>query len=78
MILKPDKRVLSALSTLQNDQDFQTVIEHLKVSLETLKQDSAYQKDETLLRWNQGATQALGELLQLAQDSRDLLYKIRG
>lgn len=77
MINKPDKTVLSALSQLQSDSDFQIVLKHLNASLETLKSDSAYSKEEYILRWNQGAIQALGEFVSLAENCRELLYKVR-
>lgn len=77
MINKPDKIILSALSQLQSDSDFQIVLRYLSATLETLKADGAYLKEEHMLRWNQGATQALGEFVDLANNCRELLHKVR-
>lgn len=77
MLTKPDRTVLSAFSQLQSDQDFQIVLKYLRESLDALKTDAAYSKEEHILRWNQGAIQALIQITDTAENARELLHKFR-
>ena len=77
MLKRLDKNVASAFSTLRLDPQFQTVLEWLKSSLEDVRRDNDSTKDEVLTRWNQGAAQALAEILATAEQSQELLRKLK-
>lgn len=77
MLTKPSIRVLSALSALEGHPDFVVITEWLKASLQQLHSDSSRVQDDVLVRWNQGASQVLEDLLMKAQSARDVLNKSR-
>jgi hypothetical protein len=66
-----------ALSSLLLDPQFQTVLGWLKGSLEDVRRDNDSTKDEILARWNQGAAQALAEIVATAEQSQELLRKLK-
>lgn len=75
MLVKPDQRVLSALSALEHDRDFQVVLMWLTTSLDELRRANDSTKDEVLTRWNQGAAQTLTSLIETTKKSRDVLAR---
>jgi hypothetical protein len=77
MLSKADRSVLSALSTLKGDADFEVFVKYLERSLQDLLMNSRMTKDETYLRWQQGAAQALSQLIETAYTARENLHKIR-
>lgn len=77
MLHKTDRVIISALSTLKGNKDFEIVRVYLEQSLQDLYRANATTKDEVILRWNQGAIQVLEQLLDMARDARDTLQKFR-
>ena len=77
MLNKPNNQVLSALSALRSDTNFETVRSWLQESLQSLYSDSCHTKDETLSRWQQGAAQAVDEFLKKSDEAADVIRKSR-
>ena len=77
MLRKPSQQVLSALATLEGNSQFETVRTWLEDSLLDLYRDSARTKDEVLSRWQQGAAQAVEELLTKAKEAPEVIRKSR-
>lgn len=75
MLSQPTKRVIQALATLQNDNDFQEVLSWMQDSLDHLCKDSFYTKDEAQTRWYQGAGQVITEFIEKASTARDVIRK---
>lgn len=77
MLDKPSQRVISALSTLEGNTDFQVVQAWIRDSLEHLKTDAATSREDYLVRWQQGAVQALSEIDKYMSDAREILRKYK-
>ena len=77
MLKHPDTRVLSALSGLEGNANFETVKQWLEESLQDLYRNSVRTKEESLSRWQQGAAQAVGDFLDTAKNSQASLRKSR-
>lgn len=77
MLKSPDQKVLVALAALQGNSQFETVRDWLKESLQDLYMSSVSTRDEVLSRWNQGAAQAVSELLEKADNAPAALRKSR-
>ena len=77
MLKKPSQQVLNALSSLEGNSQFETVRSWLEESLQDLYRDSVNTKDEVLSRWQQGAAQAVGELLEKSKEAGDVIRKSR-
>ena len=77
MLNKPDQRVLSALAALEDDHNFSVVLEWLESSLGELDVATRTTKDEVLTRWNQGASQALAELVGAAKNARSAMNRAK-
>lgn len=77
MLSKPNQKVLSALASLQGNQDFSTVQEWLCQSLDDLYANGATAKDDVIVRWHQGAAQAVRELLDKAATAQEVIRKSR-
>jgi len=75
MLNKPSKRVISAFTTLEGNSDFESVMDWIRESLENLKSANAEAREEYLVRWGQGAIQALGQINEYSKNSRDILKK---
>ena len=71
---RPGDKELTALLRLRGDMDFRN---WCKASLETYRDDTMMQRDETSLRVAQGKAQVLAELLDLIEQAPDLLTKRR-
>ena len=71
MILKqsPD-RVIAALSSLEGNTEFEVVMGWLEESRADLHVASMHTKDEVVLRWQQGASQVLDDLIRKVRSSR--------
>ena len=65
------------MSSLLPDPQFQTVLNWLKASLEEVRFANDSTKDEVLTRWNQGAAQALAEIVATTEQSQELLRKLK-
>jgi hypothetical protein len=77
LLNKANPQVLAALSSLNVNQDFLKVKEWLCESLDRLYADGATTKDETIVRWTQGAAQTVRDFLEKAESANDLLRKSR-
>lgn len=77
MLSRPSPQVISALASLQGNPSFETVRGWLEESLQNLYADSARTKDETLCRWQQGAAQAVADLLEKSKDAPEVIRKSR-
>lgn len=77
MLLRPSAKVLSALASLETDANFQVVLAWLSESRQDLSDTSCATRDEVLCRWQQGAVQAVGDLLDTAKTARASLNKSR-
>ena len=77
ILVKSNQRLLSALSALDGDPNFEVVKEWLTVSLDELNVANASTKDEVLTRWNQGSIQTLKEVLETSKNARQALSRLR-
>ena len=77
MLKNADHQVLVALASLQGNSQFETVRSWLQASLQDLHTSTATTKDEVLTRWNQGAAQAVAELLEKAENAPAALRRSR-
>lgn len=75
MELARDQRVLEAMARLKGDADFDVLVEAIKEELSALHRDMTITREETPLRWMQGAAQTLSELLDLIGQSADIVYR---
>lgn len=69
--------MLSALSTLSGHPDFEVVCDWLGKSLVNIRETTDTTKDEVMVRWQQGASQVLSELLMKKDEARDTLRKLK-
>lgn len=77
MLKKPSTQVLSALASLEGNTNFETVRSWLDESLQDLRTTSCYTKDEVITRWQQGAAQAVEDLLGRSKEASAILRKSR-
>lgn len=63
MLLKANQKVDSSLRMLRSEPHFQTVLEWLSQSKESLRKDLTECRDEITLRQTQGALQAIEDIL---------------
>lgn len=77
MLAKPTHQVLNALASLQGDPHFATVRDWLCQSLDDLYANGASAKDDVIVRWHQGAAQAVRDLLDKAASASEVIRKSR-
>lgn len=77
MLSRPSTKVITALARLEGNNDFEVIREWLKESLQDLYGTCTATKDETLVRWQQGAAQTVADFLSRAEEARGLLHKSR-
>jgi hypothetical protein len=77
MLVRPNQQVLSALASLQGNASFETVRAWLEDSRQHLYSGMSVTKDEVLTRWQQGAVQAVDELLETACNAQEVIRKSR-
>ena len=77
MLKKPDTQVLNALASLQGNSNFEAIRSWLESSLQDLYVTSSITKDEVISRWNQGAAQAVAELLEKAKEAPEVIRRSR-
>ena len=65
-------RVISAMARLTNSKDFQLLTEKLENELHRMDEENRIEADRILLRHQQGACQALGDLLKQCKEAREL------
>jgi hypothetical protein len=77
MLKRPDDKVLQALANLEGNLSFETIRSWLEESLQDLYRDSCSTKDDVLSRWQQGAAQAVGEILEKSKEAGNVIRKSR-
>jgi len=77
MLKQSPDRVISALSSLEGNTEFEVVMGWLEESRADLHAASLHTKDEVVLRWQQGAGQLLDDLIQKVRSSRQTQYSRR-
>jgi len=77
MLQKPSIQVLNALASLKGNNQFEAILQWMEASLQDLYRDSANTKDEVLCRWQQGAAQAVSEILEKSKDAGEVIRKLR-
>lgn len=65
-----------ALDRIKRTMDGEIVLDWIKGSIDALQAEAAEQEHETKLRWNQGAQQALGKVLENARISQDIIGRL--
>lgn len=65
------------MASLEGHPEFEVIREYLQACLRDLQINSATTKDDVVLRWQQGGTQVLSELLARAANARELTYKLQ-
>lgn len=70
MLQRPELRVIQAFNNLEGNVEFQVVLAWLQGNLDEIRKSNDSTKDEVLTRWNQGACQALEELIDTAKNAR--------
>lgn len=74
MVLQSPDRVVAALASLEGNAEFEVFLSWLEESLDELRGMSCYTKDEVVVRWQQGACQALTDLVRTARMARQTQY----
>lgn len=77
MLKQSPDRVISALSSLEGNTEFEVVMGWLEESRADLHAASLHTKDEVVLRWQQGAGQLLDDLIRKVRSSRQTQYSRR-
>lgn len=77
MLKKPSPQVIQALASLRGHPHFETISRWLEESLQDLYRNSCSTKDEVLSRWQQGAAQAVNDLLSRASEAEEVIRKSR-
>ena len=75
MLNRPNERILKSLHALKSTEEWVTVREWIADSLNQMRKDSGRITDEVLLRWHQGACQALDTLLEYETKTKTILEK---
>jgi len=71
LISRPDDRTKAALARLRNDGDFQEFLAWLQGALFDLDRQKRFTSDGVLLRHQQGAAQAIAELVEHAHGNKE-------
>jgi hypothetical protein len=77
MLAKSNIKLLTALSSLEGDANFELIKAWLTQSIDDLNVANASTKDEVLTRWNQGSIQALMEILETSNHARQALSRLK-
>lgn len=75
MLNRPDERILKAMHALKSTEEWATFRAWIADSLTTMRKDAGMIQEEVLLRWNQGACQALDTLLEYETKTKTILEK---
>ena len=78
MLTKPDHPTVQALASLKGNQQFETVCQWLRNTLEEIDRDSCVTKDEVQLRWNQGSAQIIRDFLGRSDEAQATIRKFQG
>ncbi|CAB5220412.1 hypothetical protein UFOVP236_50 [uncultured Caudovirales phage] len=77
ILKKADQPLLNALAALESDPNFKVVLDWLAGSLDELHKHGMSTKDEVLTRWQQGACQAVSDIVDTTQNSRAALSRLK-
>lgn len=72
MIFKPEPKVMQAFASLQSNANFMTVMKFIQDCRDRTDDEGRKQPEEFRVRWCQGGSQDLTELLNLSEMSRKL------
>jgi len=73
MIYKPDKKVMMAFRNLRGNPNFMTILGFLEDCRDRTDHEGRKSVEEYKLRWNQGGTQVIEELLTLYEESKKIV-----
>lgn len=62
-MIKITKQVTAAFLSLEGSNDWEIIMDWLKTERDELRSYNESSKDEVLLRWNQGASQVLTQII---------------
>lgn len=74
---KPDQRTLAAIARLSVDADFVVFKSWLEDVGRSLHAEAPRIRDEVMLRWNQGAAQAIEDIVARIESAQAALRKSR-
>lgn len=77
MLTKLDAQVAKALAGIEYNPDWQVVRKWLEGNRMILQNKMDTERDETTVRWIQGALQMLGALFSAQDQARDVLHKLK-
>lgn len=72
MIYKPEPKIMKAFANLRGNPNFMTILEFIKKCRDRTDEESRTTIDEYKLRWCQGGSQDLSEILKLFEMSKQL------
>lgn len=72
MIYKPEPKVMEAFARLRGNPNFMTIMEFVRDCRDRTDREGAKHAEEYKVRWAQGASQDLTELLNLLDMSKSL------
>ncbi len=74
MLKAPEhKSVVQALAGLNDNEDWQVVQEWIADNLGRIQRNNSIEKDDTVVRWNQGALQVLEDLTVIQRQARTMV-----
>lgn len=74
MLKQSPDRVTAALASLEGNTEFEVVMSWLEEAQADLHTASMHTKDEVVLRWQQGASQVLDDLVRKTRTARQTQY----
>lgn len=77
MLRNPNERELAAFARLHADADFAVIVNYLEENESALHKTAMGLKDDVALRWTQGATQTLGQLLDVVRQAPEAAHRAR-
>lgn len=75
-MLKADKQIVAALSSLGGNSDFDTVIRWLLQTRDDINSEMAVTKDDVLVRWHQGSAQFISDFLDIYSRKNEILSRM--
>ena len=71
------QKIIQAFVALDNNPDFEVVVDWMRERLRSQEEENTQQFDETRLRWGQGRAQQLSALLGEFDSSRENMVRIK-
>jgi hypothetical protein len=72
MIYKPDQKVMQAFRAMRGNQNFEVILKFLKDCRDRTDAEGRSEPQEHRLRWNQGSTKTIDEIIRLYEESKQL------